>query len=175
VQGSRSAVLPAPPAGSPPAALPAGGDTRLVAVPFHCDFPALVEALERAAAPPGGASCSAESASDAAPRTFVSGGAAAGRVAPSWQRGCTRALPCPYSPRSSRTQRPATPRVPHPTPAPPPSPVHPHPPQAPSIKYRLPSDPSVWVDLLDDDDVAVRGGGKTAGLHAAPSTCHACI
>ena len=27
--------------------------------------------------------------------------------------------------------------------------------QAPQIKYRLPSDPTVWVDLVDDDDVAV--------------------
>ncbi len=27
--------------------------------------------------------------------------------------------------------------------------------QAPQLKYRLPSDPGVWVDLLDDEDVAV--------------------
>ena len=25
--------------------------------------------------------------------------------------------------------------------------------QNPTLKYRLPSDPSVWVDLVDDDDV----------------------
>ena len=43
--------------------------------------------------------------------------------------------------------------------------------QAPQIKYRLPSDPTVWVDLVDDDDVAVSqrqrcnatGGSDLAG------------
>jgi hypothetical protein len=43
--------------------------------------------------------------------------------------------------------------------------------QASQIKYRLPSDPTVWVDLVDDDDVAVSqrqrcnaiGGSDLAG------------
>lgn len=27
--------------------------------------------------------------------------------------------------------------------------------QAPQVKYRLPSDPSVWVDVVDEEDVQV--------------------
>ena len=37
-----------------------------------------------------------------------------------------------------------------------PTPNHqPSPPQAPQLKYRLPSEPSVWCDLLDDEDVTL--------------------
>ena len=50
----------------------AGGETRLVSLPFHSDYQGLLEALERTCAPLGGAGGSSDSASDAAPRTFVS-------------------------------------------------------------------------------------------------------
>ena len=43
-----------------------------MAIPFRCDLQGLVETLERATAPLGGVTASAGSASDAAPRTFVS-------------------------------------------------------------------------------------------------------
>ncbi len=30
----------------------------------------------------------------------------------------------------------------------------------PQVKYRLPSDPTVWVDVVDDEDVQVSGQGQ---------------
>ena len=49
------------------------------------------------------------------------------------------------------------------------------------LKYRLPSDPGVWVDLLDDDDVALMleewrehvdaSGHSTAKLHLFVQVC----
>lgn len=52
---------------------PAGGETRLVSLPFHSHYQGLLEALERTCAPLGGGpGGSSDSASDAAPRTLVS-------------------------------------------------------------------------------------------------------
>ena len=51
----------------------AGGEMRLVSLPFHSDYQALLEALERTCAPLG-STASSGSTLDAAPRTFVSRG-----------------------------------------------------------------------------------------------------
>lgn len=228
-----SAGAPSRTSRAQPSAPCAGGETRLVSLPFHSDFHTLMEALERTTAPLGAASAgaggSADTASDAAPRTFVSrcgslGAQGAGGVwdcckdcnplPPSpWARCAAwclvrqRALcllllgpsrPClgpSWAPAALSPRRRASLHVgAHPCSAttagkvlspfqhakagsappgcPAPAPLV----QSPQVKYRLPSDPSVWVDVMDDEDVAVgaaRPGPGRAACRIGPGLSRA--